>query len=276
MTPPLVSATWLLEHANDANLRIIDLRWYLGAKRGQDEYEAGHIAGSVFLDLGAITAPAGPGRHPLPDTRLQQLQLRTLGIDTTSHVVVVDDAGGSVAARLWFLLRAHGHDAVSVLDGGLQAWTRAGGSMSTGAPTLRRGNMVLGPRADLIVDKRVVQARSTGTLLLDVRAAERYRGDVEPVDARPGHIPGAVNAPWAGNLTAEGTFASPEVLRARYSRLGADVRPVIVSCGSGVTACHTVLAMSIAGLPAPKLYEGSYSDWARDTTLPVALGSELG
>lgn len=267
---PLVSAAWLAEHA--AEVRIVDFRWYLGAKRGRDEYEKGHIPEAVFVDLADVTAPDGPGRHPLPSAERLQTALRRAGVDADDHVIVVDDANGSIAARLWWLLRAHGHARVSVLDGGLPAWTRAGHPLVLEIPTVRAGTFVASARTDgRTVDKTAVRDRTDDTLLIDVRAAERYRGEIEPIDARPGHIPGAVNAPWSGNLDGAGSYLAADALRARYAALGAEDRPVIVSCGSGVTACHTLLAFEIAGLPAPKLYEGSYSEWARDATLPVEV-----
>lgn len=268
---PLVSATWLAQHAADGNVRIVDCRWYLGDKRGRDEYARGHVPGSVFVDLADVTAPTGPGRHPIPTPERLQGALREAGVDEDHHVVVVDDANGSIAARLWWLLRVHGHHRVSVLDGGLAAWSRAGFSLGTDVPAARPGTFVAQPRQPRVVDLAGVQNRPEATLLLDVRAAERYRGDVEPVDARPGHIPGAVNAPWAGNLNADGTYLEPGALRDRYVGLGADTREVIVSCGSGVTACHTILAFELAGLPTPALYEGSYSEWAGDPSVPVSI-----
>ncbi|RYZ67818.1 MAG: sulfurtransferase [Proteobacteria bacterium] len=269
----LVSAAWLAAHAADSDVRIVDFRWYLGGKRGADEYLAGHVPGAVFVDLSEVTAPEGPGRHPLPAPSQLQEAMQRAGVNIGDHVVVVDDAGGSIAARLWWLLREHGHARVSVLDGGLPAWSRAGHPLDTHIPTPPRGTFEAGAPHGRAVDKHAVATRDSATLLLDVRAAERYRGDLEPIDARPGHIPGAVNAPWSGNLGPEGTFASPDTLRARYRALGVTPdRPVIVSCGSGVTACHALLAFDVAGLPAPRLYEGSYSDWAADPSLSVDTG----
>lgn len=263
MTAPVVSGAWLAEHLGE--VRVIDFRWYLGGKRGADEYARAHVPGAVFVDLADVTAKDGPGRHPLPTPAQLQTALRRAGVNHDSHVVVYDDAGGSIAARLWWLLRAHGHERVSVLDGGLAAWP---GPLTAEVPELPPGDFEATARQAPIADRNAVRTRGAETLLLDVRAAERYRGDSEPVDARPGHIPGAINAPWASNLTAAGTFAAPEVLRARY----ATQRPVIVSCGSGVTACHTLLAFELAGLPQPTLYEGSYSEWSRDPALPVETG----
>ncbi len=275
MTPPLVTASWLADHMHDTRVRVIDFRWYLSGARGSDAYAAGHVPGSVFVDLADVTAAEGPGRHPLPTPERLQDAMRRAGVEPDSHVIVVDDANGSIAARLWWLLRAHGHDSVSVLDGGLPIWTHDGHALTTDAPAARRGAFVASARTALVVDKTVVRDRPADVLLLDVRAAERYRGDVEPVDARAGHVPGAVNVPWTGNLRADGTFADAVTLRARYEALGAAERPVVVSCGSGVTACHTLLAFELAGLPAPRLYEGSFSDWASDPDLEVATGAPV-
>lgn len=272
MTPPVVSAAWLAAHLHDPQVRVIDFRWYLSGKRAADEYAAGHVPGSVHVDLADVTAEAGPGRHPIPSPERLQRAMQDAGVNADSHVIVVDDASGSIAARLWWLLRAHGHAAVSVLDGGLSAWTGDGHALDTDVPAARKGTFVSGPRTAPVVDKHAVHDREANVLVLDVRAAERYRGDVEPVDARAGHIPGAVNAPWAGNLGPNGTFADAATLRARYDALGAGSRPVVVSCGSGVTACHTLVAFELAGLPAPQLYEGSFSDWAQDPSLPVDTG----
>jgi thiosulfate/3-mercaptopyruvate sulfurtransferase len=203
--------------------------------------------------------------------------MRRAGVDPASRVVVYDDAGGSIAARLWWLLRYYGHDRVAVLDGGLSAWVGAGFALSTEIPTPPHGRFSAAPpRRDWVVDRAfVANARAaSGVLLLDARAPERFRGEVEPVDARPGHIPGARSAPFARNLD-EGRFRSPAALRAHYAALGAEsAREIIAYCGSGVTACHDLLALERAGFLGAKLYEGSYSDWARDPTLPVVVGDE--
>lgn len=275
---PLVSAAWLREHLRDPDLRVIDMRWYLAAKRGADEYLKGHVPGAVFVDLERdLTPPRGPGRHPIPPPALFEAAMRRAGVSSNTRVVAYDDAGGSIAARLWWLLRYYGHDAVAVLDGGIAAWVAEGGALERQTPVLTHGDWSAAtPRAEWVVDKAYVDAarRACRALLLDARAPERYRGESEPVDARPGHIPGASSAPWMGNLR-EGSFLSPDELRARYEALGATGgREVIAYCGSGVTACHNLLAMEIAGIRGAKLYEGSWSDWARDASLPAAKGEE--
>lgn len=291
---PLVDADWLRAHAGDPDVRVIDMRWYLGGRRGADEYARGHVPGAVFIDLETeLTARSGPGRHPIPDAAQMTEAMQRAGVDPTTRVVAYDDAGGSVAARLWWLLRYYGHQHVAVLDGGLPAWTAAGGALEPAVPAVARGSWVAGPpAAGWTVDTRYVAGavgvavpRGGATvrlvsppLLLDARAPERYRGEVEPIDARPGHVPTARSAPWAANLGPDGRFKSPEELRSMYEAhgVGRTRREVIAYCGSGVTACHDLLAIERAGLPAPKLYEGSWSDWARDPALPAATGEEGG
>ncbi len=275
---PLVDEAWLAAHLADANVRIIDLRWYLGARRGADEYARGHIPGAVFVDLEKdISAPVGPGRHPIPSPAQFERAMRRAGVSPDTRVVVYDDAGGSVAARLWWLLEAHGHARAHVLDGGITAWLAAGRPTETAAPVVAPGAFVAALVKGSALDRHQVERarHRAGYVLLDARAPERFRGEVEPVDARPGHIPGARNAPWAANLV-DGRFADAKALRARYRKLGA--RPgvtVVCYCGSGVTACHDVLALAVARLPAVRvrLYEGSWSEWARDPDRPAALGA---
>lgn len=274
---PLVDAAWLGAHLRDPGLRVIDLRWYLSGKKGAGEYALGHVPGAVFVDLQTeLTAPVGPGRHPIPSPAQFERAMRRAGVSARSRVVVYDDAGGSVAARLWWLLRGYGHAKAHVLDGGYPSWLASGGAVETGAPTVPEGDFAAGEGALAVVDRHAVDGarEASRIVLLDARAPERYRGELEPVDARPGHIPGAVNAPWADNLDG-GRFAGPEALRARYRKLGVrDGATVICYCGSGVTACHDVLALSLAGFDGidVRLYEGSWSDWARDPDRPAALG----
>ena len=277
---PIVSASWLRSYDEKSAepLRIVDVRWYLRDRSGRDEYARGHIPGAVFVDLEhEITAPAGPGRHPIPTKDQLTLAMRRAGVSASTHVVAYDDADGSIAARLWWLLRKHGHARVSVLDGGLKAWVAAGGPLATEVPSVEEGTFTALPLPpSAIVDKGAVDRarRDPTTRILDARARERYRGDIEPVDARPGHIPGAKSAPFSENVDG-GTFRAPTELREHYARLGAiDAKELIVYCGSGVTACHDLLALELAGITGAKLYEGSWSDWARDEILPAALGDD--
>ena len=280
-THPLVD-THLLAAAG-TNVRIADVRWSLTGPSGWEKYRQGHIPGAVYVDLDRdLSRPGGPGRHPFPATEDFARFLGRIGVGPETHVVAYDDAGGSIAARLWFLLRVHGHERTSVLDGGFQTWKAAGLPVTTDEPRIRAVDPPV-----LVLDRRRLAERADveaisrrkidegGAILTDARAPERYRGEVEPVDPRAGHIPGAVNAPVAGNLR-DGRFLPAPELRALYERLGAGEREVIASCGSGVTACHTLLALELSGLPPGRLYVGSFSDWSSRPEAPVATGSEPG
>ena len=269
---PLISADWLHAHIGDPDVRVIDFRWYLVGRRGADEYAKGHIPGAAFVELDDVTGK-GPGRHPLPTLEQFQAAMRVAGVDDATAVVVYDDVGGSVAARLWFLLRWFGHERQAVLDGGLQAW---GEPLETAAPRVREGTFTARrPDRSRILDFAEV-AQHPGVPVIDSRAGERYRGEKEPVDPRAGHIPGARNAPFAGNLQDDGRFKSREELRRRFEQVGVDPdKGAVVYCGSGVNACHNLLAMELAGVKNVRLYEGSWSDWSsRDA--PIATGPEPG
>jgi thiosulfate/3-mercaptopyruvate sulfurtransferase len=274
---PLVDAGWLADHLADDALVVADVRWYPDGS-GRARYLEGHIPGAVFVDVDAdLSGPRGPrtGRHPLPDPGAFAGAMARLGVGDGSEVVAYDDAGGSTAARLWWMLRALGRPA-AVLDGGLAAWSGP----------LERDPVEPRPRPftprpwppDLVVDADEVDAlrRRPDALVLDARAPERYRGEVEPLDPVAGHIPGARNAPFAANLDpTTARFLPPQELRRRYERLGAaGAREVVVYCGSGVTSAHDVLAMELAGLPRPRLYVGSWSEWVTDPARPVATGDE--
>ncbi|MBT1003096.1 sulfurtransferase [Paenarthrobacter sp. DKR-5] len=256
---------------------ILDVRWALGDPRGREHYLAGHLPDAVYVDLETeLAAPAEPlrGRHPLPDAQALQESARRWGINAGDTVVVYDDAGGMSAARLWWLLRDGGLEEVLLLDGGLRAWTDAGYPTERGLEQAALGNVVLGAGAMPALGREEAGRFPADGVLLDARAAERYRGDVEPVDPRPGHIPGAVSAPTAANLSGSGRFLSAADLAARFRDLGADgTRPVAVYCGSGVTAAHEIAALEIAGIRAA-LYPGSFSEWSNHPDLPVATGSE--
>ncbi|AUX25561.1 3-mercaptopyruvate sulfurtransferase [Sorangium cellulosum] len=279
---PLVDASWLAARAGDPRVRVVDCRWYLGGRRGADEYARGHIPGAVHLDVDAdLSGPAqaGPGRHPLPDAAAFARVLARIGVAPDSLVVGYDDAGGAIAARLWWLLRYFGHGGGRVLDGGLNAWTAAGHPLSTEAPAIPEAPaMELTPGGAPVVDKAAVDTlrRDPAAVILDARARERYEGKSEPVDARPGHIPGARSAPFADNLRApSGPFRERAEIERRYRDLGAlEASKVVCYCGSGVTACHDLLALALLGRADAILYEGSWSDWARDPALPAAEGPE--
>ena len=284
-TMALVDASWLARQPPGA-VRIIDLRWALSGPPALEKYRAGHIPGAVYVDMERdLSRPGGPGRHPFPGPEDFARTLGRIGVLPGTHVVVYDDGNGSVAARLWFMLRVHGHERASVLDGGYAAWVKAGLPVTKDEPAVAS---VTPPALRLdssrIVDREGVAQILAGrgepgarrALVMDARAPERYRGEIEPVDKRAGHIPGAVNAPFSGNLK-EGRFRPPEELRALYDRLGAGrAAQVVASCGSGVTACHTLLALELAGFPGGKLYVGSWSDWSSQPGAAIATGPEPG
>jgi len=275
---PLISAADLATRLSDPGLRIVDLRWYLGRPGdGRLAYEAGHLPGSIFIDLDAdLVAPEGPGRHPLPDPLTLARRLGELGIGTDDLVVAYDDVGGWVAARLWWMLDDLGHGAVAVLDGGVGSWLETGGALTTDVPNLPPATLALAERWTKVIDRAELFDRLGSVVLLDARAGPRYRGEVEPIDRVPGHIPTAINAPTDGNLGPDGRFLSPGLLAERYRALGAaGGADVVASCGSGVSANHNSLAMRLAGLPDPILYPGSYSDWSR-AEFPIATGAEPG
>jgi thiosulfate/3-mercaptopyruvate sulfurtransferase len=278
---PIVSAAWLSEHAAHPDLRVVDLRWSLTWPSGREEYRTGHVPGAIFLDLDRdLSAPRGngPGRHPIPDPERLAEVLSARGIGDRQVVVAYDASGGGVASRLWWLFEHFGHpDTVAVLDGGIGAWTAAGGALSTQEPSHPPARWTPHPaRGGDTLDADAVEAlrHDPRGLLLDVRAPERYRGEVEPVDPRAGHIPGALSAPIAGNLGSDGRFLAPDALRARYAALGVEPgREVAAYCGSGINATQAVLALRLAGLDA-RLYEGSWSDWSSDPSRPAATGAE--
>jgi len=278
---PLVGPAWLATHLDNTGVVIVDTRWYLKDKRGIDAYRAGHIPSAAFADidgdLSSTPGPGRPGRHPLPDADAFAGLLARLGVTPDSIVVAYDDTGGSTAARLWWLLRYFGHDIGKVLNGGIQAWIKEGRPLETVTPTRAPAlPMKLVAHPEMVVDKKRVKGlveRGEG-LLLDARASERFEGKTEPVDARPGHIPGAKSAPFAGNLrTPAGTFLSPDELGSQYALLGVGARqPIVAYCGSSVTACLDLLGLSLAGHDDALLYEGSWSEWAADLALDAALG----
>ncbi|HEX6448426.1 MAG TPA: sulfurtransferase [Trebonia sp.] len=285
---------------------ILDVRWSLSGPPGVEEYHAGHIPGAVFADLDRdLAAPPGRGgRHPLPSAADFQATMRRLGVSGTRPVVVYDAADSTAAARAWWLLRYFGHHDVRVLDGGYRAWTSAGLPSARGddppeppatpqrAPAAtepaqagradgplraaRTGDFTASPGHLPRLDADAAASVARTGLLLDARAAERYRGETEPVDPVAGHIPGAVSVPTAQNVKADGTFRPPAELASRFADVGAaSASPVGAYCGSGVTAAHEVLALTLAGIPAA-LYVGSWSEWITDPSRPVATGPGAG
>jgi thiosulfate/3-mercaptopyruvate sulfurtransferase len=267
---------------------VVDVRWRLGGPPGRADHAAGHVPGGVFVDLDTeLAAPPGEGgRHPLPEpSRLQEV-LRRAGVSEGSRVVAYDHGDGSVAARAWWLLRWAGlpADRVLVLDGGWAAWREEGLPVSTEEPEPEPGDVVVRPGGMPVLDADGAAALARSGVLLDARAGERYRGEMEPVDPRAGHIPGARSAPSAGNAGHDGRWQEPEDLAERFRELGVEPgsgpETVGAYCGSGVTASSLVLALEHAGLTTPErpaaLYAGSWSDWSSDPQRPAATGPEGG
>jgi thiosulfate/3-mercaptopyruvate sulfurtransferase len=272
---PLVSVKDLAASlATDAPL-LLDVRWSLTGPPGIESYRAGHVPGAVFVDLDhdLAAAPGVAGRHPLPEPDDAQAAFRRLGVLAERSVVVYDDGDASIAARAWWLLRWAGHGDVRVLDGGWAAWRAAGLPVASGeAPAVTPGDFVVHPGGMPVADADEAAALARTGVLLDVRAPARFRGESEPIDPVAGHVPGARNAPLAGNLGPDGRFLDPAALAARFAELG--VRPgveVATYCGSGVSAAQTVLALEVAGLTSA-LFVGSWSHWVADPDRPVATG----
>ncbi len=269
---PLISPQELAERVGDAS--VLDVRWELGRGALADEYLDGHVPGAAFVPLDAeLAAPAGDGgRHPLPDRDAFELAMRRAGVRDDRPVFVYDQASSTAAARAWWLLRYHGHRDVRVLDGGLSAWMKAGHPLQRAAPRIAQGDFTARPGAMPVLDARAAGDLARTGVLLDARAAERFRGEVEPVDPVAGHIPGATNRPTTENVEPDGAFKPPGSLRAAFAALGIDGATTVGAyCGSGVTAAHEVLALELAGYAAA-LYPGSWSEWIRDPGRPVATG----
>lgn len=272
ITVPELAA--LIDKGPDA-VRVLDVRWRLAGPPAYPDHVAGRIPGAVFVDLTRdLSGPAGDGgRHPLPSREEFEAAMRRSGVTVGMPVVGYDDGDGMSAARVWWLLRHHGCDDVRLLDGGWRAWTAAGLPTESGEPVAPTpGDFSAGPGRMPVIAAGEVLDLARGGALLDARAGERYRGEVEPVDPVAGHIPGAISAPTSANVGPDGRFGSAEEIGDRFTALGVDgTRPVAVYCGSGVTAAHEVLALELAGISAA-LYPGSWSEWVRDPTRPVATG----
>ena len=272
MSNPLVPAAELAGLLD--SVTVLDVRYRMGGPGGLEEYAAGHVPGAAYVDLDSALAdpPGSRGRHPLPDVAVFEEAMREAGVSDDRPVVVYDDWAGRAAARCWWLLRHHGHGDVRVLDGGWAVWTRAGGAVETGTAAVACGSFTARPGGLPVIEADEVLAFAETHTLVDARAPERYRGEVEPVDPVAGHVPGAVNVPTEQNVREDGTFRDPDALRRTY---GAVVRDgngrVAAYCGSGVTAAHDVLALAIAGIDAA-LYPGSWSEWVADPGRPVATG----
>jgi thiosulfate/3-mercaptopyruvate sulfurtransferase len=270
VTGPLVSSSWLRERLGEPRLRIVDCRYRLGEPgAGEALWREGHIPGAAYLDVDRdLAAPPGErGRHPLPDSVSFGAAARRAGIRRDTLVVAYDEAAEGGAARLWWLLRHFGHDDVTVLDGGLRDWRERGGELRAGPERIEAGDFRAKPATDGAASAEELAADS-GRLLLDARAPERYRGEVEPIDRVAGHIPGAVNLPFT-ELAPGGRFLPPAELRALFEAVGvAPGDEAVAYCGSGVTACVLVLGAEIAGIGRARLYPGSWSEWTR-RGLPV-------
>jgi thiosulfate/3-mercaptopyruvate sulfurtransferase len=273
----LISAADLL--ARTGRVVLLDVRWALGDDRGRERYLAGHLPGAAFVDLETELADPpsrAAGRHPLPSVQRLQEAARRWGIRQDDTVVAYDATGGLAAARAWWLLRWGGLTDVRILDGGLDAWSAAGGSLETGDVVPEPGDVTLagGGMPVLSIDEAAALPASGG-VLLDARAGERYRGEVEPIDPRAGHVPGAISAPTTENLGPDGTFLRTTELVDRFVALGVGPRRKVgVYCGSGVTAAHEVAALAAAGIEAA-LWPGSWSQWSTDPGRPVATGPSV-
>jgi thiosulfate/3-mercaptopyruvate sulfurtransferase len=305
MTQPLADVGSLAaELAGDEPPVLLDVRWRLGGPPGIDSYRAGHLPGAVFVDLDADLAgpPGAGGRHPLPSAAAFQAAMRRAGVRADYPVVVYDDGDSTIAARAWWSLRYFGHQRVRVLDGGCRAWAAAGQPVSADEPRVTAGDFTAAPGQLPVLDAAGAAALARSGVLLDARAADRYRGETEPADPVAGHIPGALSAPTLANLGRDGRFLAPEELRLRFAALGVAFAPpegrgpgdrpmagsgpgspgpagsataVGAYCGSGVTAAHEVLALALAGVRAA-LYVGSWSGWVADPARPVATGPDPG
>jgi thiosulfate/3-mercaptopyruvate sulfurtransferase len=280
MSALLVSTQELADCLRDAKIVICDCRHDLmDIEKGRRAYVEGHIPGAHFLHLDEDLSgkkTGKNGRHPLPDVDAFAKKMGSIGIDGSKQVIAYDDADGPYAARLWWLLRWVGHDQVALLDGGISKWLVEGRAMDSTLPTAKRATFAAKQKNDMTVDAEFVMANieQPTAIVIDARAPERYRGETEPIDPVAGHIPGALNRMFKNNLNADGAFKSAATLKQEFAELLGELAPaqVINQCGSGVTACHNLFAMEIAGLSGSKLYPGSWSEWCADPARPVAKG----
>lgn len=272
---PLVDAAWLQSHLGVKTVAVLDCRFELAdPAAGERAYREGHIPGAQYVHLERdLSGPRGErgGRHPLPAPAAFAATMGSLGVGDDSMVVVYDQ-DASMAPRAWWLLRYMGHDAVAVLDGGIDAWRESGGELERAVHEPVPRAFTPRPRAGWTVDIDAVRRRAPEVALLDARAGERYRGEVEPIDPRAGHIPGALSAPFKEGLDTRGRWLDQDEQARRFDRLAAPGAPIVAYCGSGVTACANLLALEIAGRKGALLYAGSFSDWSARPDLPVATG----
>ena len=266
----LISVAELADRIDDPDLVVCDVRFHLADHdQGRREYEEGHIPGARFVDLHTeLAAETGGGRHPLPSVEEFTAVLGRLGVEPSSMVVAYDSAGGATASRLWWMLRSIGHGRVAVLDGGLPAWISDGRDVTPEIPAVTPTDYRVETEWTGVVDAdAVAQSIEFGGTVVDARSAERFRGEVEPIDARAGHIPGAINRFHGDVLGPDGRHRPTPELGEYFAGTGANP---IVYCGSGVTACHAILAMTEVGLTGARLYPGSWSEWSSDPDRPVA------
>ena len=283
MYTTLISAADLAAHIDNPDWVIVDCRHDLvNLAFGREAYGAGHLPHAVFADMelhlsGAKRGEDGlfRGRHPLPEKEALVATLRAWGVNDSTQVVAYDAHGGMYAARLWWLLRWIGHEAAAVLDGGLPAWQAAGQPLVTDAPLAKAPGTITvhAPFVPTVTVAEVLENIETAKrTVVDARAADRFRGENETIDPVGGHIPGAKNRFFKDNLHNDGRFKAPEMLREEFESVIGDPAEAIMQCGSGVTACHNLLALEVAGMPGAALYPGSWSEWSSDPTRPVAKG----
>lgn len=275
----LVSPADLAAHLDDPSWVIADCRYDLAdPEAGERAYRDAHIAGALFMHIDRDLSgrkTGSNGRHPLPQLDDVVATFSRAGIDPTKQVVAYDQSNGMWASRLWWMLQWLGHRAAAVLDGGVDRWIAEGHLLTAELRDIRPATFVFQRTSPIATAQEVAAHLDDGTLsVIDARAPERYRGDVEPIDPVAGRIPGALNRPYSANLDAQGKFKPAQLLRAEFETLldGASPASVVHQCGSGVTACHNVLAMSVAGLPGSRLYPGSWSEWIADPARPIARG----
>jgi thiosulfate/3-mercaptopyruvate sulfurtransferase len=277
---PLISVDDLKARLGADDLCVIDARFSLAdTEAGRRAYAEAHLPGAVYLHLDAdLSGPLGRhgGRHPLPSPEAAAATFGRAGVGPDTHVVAYDDGDGMVAGRVWWLLRWLGFERVQVLDGGWAAWRAANGPETAEAAVPTARSFDPEPRSDMVVDRAWLldHLADPDVVVIDARAPERYRGEVEPIDPRAGHVPGARNLPFADNLEG-GRFKDDDALRERFAHV-ARAPTLVVYCGSGVSAAHDVLALELAGVTGAKLYAGSWSDWVSHADAPVAMGSEPG
>ena len=259
---PLVATSWLASRVRNPGVRVVDCRFHLAApEQGRTDYSTGHIPGAIYLSLDDdLTGSSGPGRHPLPPAQAFRKRLGRLGIGTDHTIVAYDSGDGAYAPRLWWMLRSLGHPATYVLDGGWNAWLAESRAETTVEPSFPRAEFGGHPDWTGVITGEQIAAAGDGLTLIDARAPERFSGLVEPIDPVAGHIPGAVNIPYADNVSESGYFLTQDALQRRFEPVSGKPS-LVVYCGSGVTACSDLLALEILGRGDALLYPGSWSDW---------------